>query len=46
MNEKIQTELERKVGRIEPALVILSSLMVGLVLIVVMLPLIDIMSSI
>lgn len=39
-------ELERKVHRIEPALVLVSSVLVGTILLAVMLPLLDIMSTI
>lgn len=46
MKEAVQREIERKVGRIEPTLVVITSLLVGIILIAVMLPLINIMSSI
>jgi len=46
MDDQVQREIERKVGRIEPTLVVVTSLLVGIILIAVMLPLINIMSSI
>ncbi len=46
MDDSVQMEIERKVGKIEPTIVILTSVMVGVILIAVMLPLINIMSSI
>ena len=42
----MQLEIARKVGKIEPTIVIITSILVGIVLITVMLPLIHIMSSI
>jgi len=44
--EEAQEELERKVARIEPAMVLTTALLVGVILLVVMLPLMDIMSVI
>lgn len=46
MDDSVQADLERKVGRIEPTIVVITSLLVGVILIAVMLPLIHIMSSI
>lgn len=46
MDDSVQMAIQRKVGRIEPTIVIITSLLVGVVLIAVMLPLINIMSSI
>lgn len=46
MDEGVQTDIEKKVGRIEPTIVIMTSVLVGIILIAVMLPLINIMSSI
>lgn len=46
LNDMVQLEVQRKVGKIEPTIVILTSVLVGLILIAVMLPLINIMSSI
>ena len=46
MDERVQLEIARKVGKIEPTIVIITSILVGIVLITVMLPLIHIMSSI
>ncbi len=46
MEDNVQTLIEAKVGRIEPTIVIITSILVGIVLIAVMLPLINIMSSI
>ena len=44
--ENVQISMERTIGKVEPALVIIMSLFVGLVLLSVMLPLMGIMSSI
>ena len=44
--EEAQEELERKVARIEPAMVLTTALLVGVILLVVMLPLMDIMAVI
>lgn len=44
--EDSEATLEEKVGRVEPALVLITSVMVGLILLSVMLPLMDIMSAI
>lgn len=44
--EESEMELEAKVGRIEPALVIVTCAMVGVILLSVMLPLMNIMTSI
>lgn len=46
MDDNVQMAIERKVGRIEPTIVIITSILVGIILIAVMLPLINIMSSI
>ena len=46
MTEEGDAALEESVGKIEPAIVIISSVMVGLILLAVMLPLINIMSAI
>ncbi len=46
MDDRVQLEIERKVGKIEPTIVIITSVLVGIILIAVMLPLINIMSSI
>lgn len=46
MDDGVQMEIERKVGKIEPTIVIITSILVGIILIAVMLPLINIMSSI
>ena len=46
MDDRVQMEIERKVGKIEPTIVIITSILVGIILIAVMLPLINIMSSI
>lgn len=46
MDDSAQLSIERKVGKIEPTIVILTSALVGIILIAVMLPLIHIMSSI
>ena len=46
LDDRVQMEIERKVGKIEPTIVIITSLLVGIILIAVMLPLINIMSSI
>ena len=46
MDDRVQLEIARKVGKIEPTIVIITSILVGIVLITVMLPLIHIMSSI
>ncbi len=46
MDDGVQMDIERKVGRIEPTIVIITSILVGIILIAVMLPLINIMSSI
>ena len=46
MDDGVQMDIEKKVGRIEPTIVIITSIMVGIILIAVMLPLINIMSSI
>lgn len=45
-DENVQNSIERLVGKIEPTIVVITSLLVGIILIVVMLPLINIMSSI
>lgn len=44
--ENVSAGIERAIGKVEPALVIVMSLLVGLVLLSVMLPLMGIMSSI
>ena len=46
MDNNVQLDIERKVGKIEPTIVIITSILVGVILIAVMLPLINIMSSI
>ena len=46
MDDAVQMEIERKVGKIEPTIVIITSVLVGIILIAVMLPLVNIMSSI
>ena len=46
MDDSVQIAIERKVGKIEPTIVIITSILVGIILIAVMLPLINIMSSI
>lgn len=46
LDDRVQMEIERKVGKIEPTIVIITSILVGIILIAVMLPLINIMSSI
>lgn len=46
MDDSAQLSIERKVGKIEPTIVIITSALVGIILIAVMLPLIHIMSSI
>lgn len=46
MDDGVQMDIEKKVGRIEPTIVIITSVLVGIILIAVMLPLINIMSSI
>lgn len=46
MDDNLQMAIEQKVGRIEPTIVIVTSILVGIILIAVMLPLIHIMSSI
>ena len=46
MDDNVQMAIGRRVGRIEPTIVIITSILVGIILIAVMLPLINIMSSI
>ncbi len=46
MNERSETAIHEKVSRVEPTLVIIASLLVGLILLTVMLPLMNIMSAI
>ena len=46
MDDAVQMDIERKVGKIEPTIVIITSILVGIILIAVMLPLVNIMSSI
>lgn len=46
MDDDAQETIERSVGRVEPALVIVSSVIVGVIILAVMLPLMNIMSSI
>ena len=46
LTEESETALEDMVGRIEPALVLVCSILVGLILLSVMLPLMHIMSAI
>ena len=43
---KVQDDIDRLVGRIEPLLVIISSAVVGIILLSVMLPLMGIMTTI
>jgi type IV pilus assembly protein PilC len=44
MMEDARESLEKTIGRIEPAMVLVSSLLVGLILLSVMLPLADILA--
>lgn len=46
LSEESETALEEKVGRVEPALVLVCSILVGLILLSVMLPLMHIMAAI
>lgn len=46
LQEESEAEIEAAVGRVEPAMVIVASLLVGLILLSVMLPLMNIMSAI
>lgn len=46
LDEESQIEIEKLVGRVEPTIVIAASLLVGVILLAVMLPLMNIMSSI
>lgn len=46
MQERSETAIREKVSRVEPTLVILASLLVGMILLAVMLPLMNIMSAI
>lgn len=46
MNERSELAISEKVSRVEPTLVIITSLLVGLILLSVMLPLMNIMSTI
>lgn len=46
LSEQSENALEEKVSQIEPTLVVVSSVLVGLILLSVMLPLLDIMSAI
>ena len=46
LDVSLQMEIEQKVGKIEPTIVIITSVLVGIILVAVMLPLINIMSSI
>ena len=46
MSEESEAALEEMVGRVEPALVLVCSMLVGLILLSVMLPLMHIMSTI
>lgn len=46
MHEEAQLELESKVAKIEPALVLVTSVLVGVILLSVMLPLMNIMTAI
>lgn len=46
MNDRSETAIHEKVSRVEPTLVILASLLVGMILLAVMLPLMNIMSAI
>ena len=46
MQEEAQQELERAVSKVEPALVLVTSVLVGVILLSVMLPLMNIMTAI
>lgn len=46
LDEEVQDSIYQKVGKIEPTIVIIASVLVGMILLVVMLPLLNIMSSI
>ena len=46
MQEDAQNALESMVARVEPVLVLITSVLVGVILLVVMLPLINIMETI
>ncbi len=46
MDDAVQMDIEKKVGKIEPTIVIITSILVGIILVAVMLPLVNIMSSI
>ncbi len=46
LSEESETALEEKVGQVEPALVMVTSVLVGLILLSVMLPLMNIMTAI
>ncbi len=46
MNERSELSIAEKVSRVEPTLVIITSLLVGMILLTVMLPLMNIMSTI
>lgn len=45
LNESTQRQLQKKVGAIEPAIVIVTSILVGIILLAVMMPLINIMTT-
>ena len=46
MSERSEAAIHEKVSRVEPTLVIIASLLVGMILLSVMLPLMNIMSAI
>ena len=46
LQEESEVSLAEKVGRVEPALVVVTSVLIGLILLSVMLPLVDIMAAI
>lgn len=46
MSERSELAIAEKVSRVEPTLVIITSLLVGMILLAVMLPLMNIMSTI
>jgi type IV pilus assembly protein PilC len=46
MTERTELTIAEKVSRVEPTLVIITSLLVGMILLAVMLPLVNIMSTI
>ena len=46
MSERSELSISEKVSRVEPTLVIITSLLVGMILLAVMLPLMNIMATI